>query len=1010
MTFLLMVGMLFFGILSYQKLPVSALPDIDPPVITIRAHKFGASPDVLSHTVLTPIERELTTISGVESMTAYAGSGYASITLVFDASQNIDIAAQEVQAALSRVQRSLPNDLDMPPTWFKSNPAQEPIIYLAITSDHLSSTDLFSLSKEVIVKQLSRLPGVSQVEPYGQTYAVRIQARPSSLDAYDLTLQDISRALLSKNLSLPSGFLDSSSKHWTIVAEDSLNSPEEVAELILAQRGEHFIRIKDVAEVKEGVKQENSLHLHANKEREREAVVVALQRRPGANTVKVSERVHQAIEDFKHTLPPETELSLVYDASVVVKEAVEEVQITLGLAIILVVLVIFFYLGRFRDTIIPALTIPLSLIGSVIAMYFMGYSIDTLSLLAMTLAVGFVVDDAIVVVENIVRYMEQGESPYDAALKGSKEIGFTILSMTLSLAAVFIPMAFLGGMLGMLFEEFAMTLMIAVLISGAVSMTLTPMLCSKLMKSEKKKEKDSWIKIFSDRFNNGMLKCYTPLLNWALKHPIWVLGSAFASVGLSVYLIGFLTIDFMPDDDLDYLRGSSFVESNLSFESALPRLSAVDSILKEDPDVKEFISLNSGGNWTFRFIRLQPRHLRSASALSIAERINTKAKPLPGSGAHFGTMPLMNFAIEDSQNGNYQYTLTGPNNQDLALATEALELAMNDLAEIKWTHSNSQKGERQLAITPIAAQAAKYSVPNTHIQETLQLAYGGGQAAKLEKGELEYPIIVELNPNYKKNLDSLEQLSVRSLNGSLVPLSSVASWTENLGPSGIYHRDGLPSSTISFDISEETTLDAATEAINKAAKALLPLEIRGKLEGTGEVYQEYQTRLWKLILLAVFVMYLVLGILYESLIHPITILSSLPFAGLGAVLTLWIFQEPLSLYGFVGVILLVGIVKKNGIMIVDYASELLRNDSSVTIKEAAYQACVRRFRPIMMTTAAAIIGALPLVMGIGGGSRQALGMVIIGGLGFSQILTLLLSPVLFVLFETIAQSRRTAKV
>jgi HAE1 family hydrophobic/amphiphilic exporter-1 len=974
MTYIVMAVILLMGLIAFKKLPVTDLPNVDYPVIMVQASYSGASPEVMARTVTTPLEKELINISGVKHITSQSNRGFSWITILFELDRNLDKAAQDVQAALKRAEHSLPSDLDQSPTYSKANAHQESIIYL----------ELYEYAHTRIEQRIARLEGVGKVEVHGSPYALRIQINPELMAARSLTFDEVRSAVADATGNLPLGVLKTAGRTFSLEVPGQLKSAAEFRNLLL--KGD--IRLKEVADVFDGLESEEVFHL-INKDKDQLAIILGIKKQSGANAVKISEQLKKVIPELNAELPPSMHIELWFDKASWIKEAIEDVEWSLIISFTLVVAVIFFSMRRFRETLIAATALPLSVIGTFIFMQILGFNIDILSLLALTLAMGFVIDDAIVVLENIVRHQEKGLSPMQAALTGSKEIGFTILSMTLSLVAVFIPLLFMKDVTGMLFREFSVTLAVSILVSGFVSLTLTPMLCSKFASDHKPTQ---------TILNSSMLSFYRLTLNWCVNHRKTTLSGAFACAILAVLLFRFLPINLFPEED----RG--FIWSFLQMPSGMPKKDSeiyqgkLNTIVQTHPAVETFLALNFKDYYIY-LISLTGADKRPPQQAVVAE-LQTQLNAIPGTQAFLRGMQLISNQGGGFSRNNYQFALKGSDIDEVRVAAQALKHKLLVNPVFINPDLSIKADDPKLEINVFEEQIEKLGLTRQMIQALLQTAYSGGHIGKIQKGGEEYHVFLELDPRFQKNTSALAKLYLKTPEGVSIPLKSVAAWKEGVGLQSIEHLDLLSSITLSFDIAKDAPLSETLDLLKKTAAETLPSSVSGKLEGVAEMVDKTSNDTLFLLILAVVAMYAVLAILYESFVHPLTILSSLPFACLGGILTLLAFREPLSLYSMVGFLLLIGIVKKNGIMMVDCALDLQRNQNLSPLA-AVQEACLIRFRPIMMTTVAAVMGALPVAIGIGAGSetRRGLGLVIAGGLIFSQFLTLCVTPIIYLYLE-----------
>ncbi|MEN2985804.1 MAG: efflux RND transporter permease subunit [Thermodesulfovibrionaceae bacterium] len=1001
MTTLLMLSIVLFGLVGYRYLPIAELPNVDFPTILVSASLPGASPETMASAVATPLEREFSTISGLKSMNSINAKGQTHITLEFDLDRDIDAAAQDVQMAIARASRQLPSNMPTPPTYRKVNPADMPIIYFAITSTTMPLYRLHEYADTLLAQNISMVNGVAQVQIFGaQKYAVRVRIDPNLIASRGIGIDEVEQAIVKGNVELPTGTLWGEYQAFTIETAGQLFNAQAYNELIVVSKNGSPVKIKDIGEAVDSVEDDKRAAWYGSQGKLQRAMVLAVYRQPGTNTVEVAEAVKNKVFELSKQIPASVSLNLLYDRSQSIKESVRDVQFTLLFTVFLVVMVIFIFLRRVSATVIPSIVLPISIIGTFAVMYFLDYSLDNLSLMALTLSIGFLVDDAIVMLENIVRHIEKGEKPFQAALIGSKEIGFTIISMTLSLVAVFIPILFMGGIIGRLFKEFAVTISVAILISMIVSLTLTPMMCSRFLKTEHKHGK-LYIKL--ERFFQAMINIYKVSLSWSLKNHKFIMATSAVILIFTVFLFIKIPTGFLPSED----KGQIFVmtegSEDISFDEMVKhQLQLADLILKE-PSVRAFMTSVGPApgfpapNIGRIFMSLEPRSERQ-HVDRIIEQLRPKLMSIPGLKAYPQNPPTIRIGGTLTKS-LYQITLSGSDLNELFYYAQILETKMKQMPTLQDISSNLQIKSPQLNIEIDRDKAESLGVTAQQIENSLWAAFGSKWVSTIYAPTNQYQVIVELKPEYQKNPSALNMLYVRSSKGELVPLSSLTTTTQTLAPLMINHTGQLPSVTISFNLKPGVSLGEALSEIQKVAKATLPDTIMTSFQGAAQAFQESFQGLWFLLIVAVFVVYIVLGILYESFIHPLTILSALPFAGFGALVTLMIFGMELNVYSFVGIIMLIGLVKKNGIIMIDFALDAQRKGK--TPQEAIYNACLIRFRPIMMTTAAAVFGALPIALGFGAGGevRQPLGLAVLGGLLFSQMLTLFVTPVFYLYMD-----------
>lgn len=1027
MTTLVMLGVLIFGLASYRLLPVSDLPNVDFPTIQVSASLAGANPETMASSVATPLEQQFSSIAGINSMTSTSSQGSTQITLQFDLNRDIDGAAQDVQAAISKASRQLPTTMTTPPSYRKVNPADQPILYLSLSSEVLPLSTIDKYASNQLAQRLSQVDGVAQVNVYGsQKYAVRILLDPQSLSAKGIGLDEVADAINNGNANLPTGNLYGNQQNLTLQANGQLQTADAYRSLAVTYRNNAPVQLGDLGQVMDSVENDKvaswyfSRSLGAKRQEAkagdfpgRRAIVLAIQKQPGVNTVATVNQIKKILPSFEKQLPAALTMEVLFDRSLPIQESINDVQFTLLLTIALVVLVIFLFLRNLSATIIPSLAVPLSLVATCGVMLLLHYSLDNLSLMALTLAVGLVVDDAVVMLENIVRHLEMGESRIEAALNGSKEIGFTILSITISLVAVFIPILFMGGILGRLFQEFAVTMSVAILGSGLISLSLTPMLCSRFLKSAHKSDhlNGHRKRTFLGRLYNiseSVFRAMQDFYDWSLKlslkhHRFTMLLSGAILIGTIVLFI-IVPKGFIPSTDIGQISGTTQAAQDISFDEMARHQQAVVDILRRDPNIDAINStIGSGGpnasaNTGRIFIRLKPHDGRHQSADEVVQELRPKLAQVPGIKVFLLNPPAINIGGQQTK-AQYQFTLQSPNLQELQQYAPKLEQVLRQMPQLQDVNSDLQINNPQVQVTINREQAAALGLDAAKIETALGYAYGTRQVSTIYASDSQYQVILGVEPQYQQEENALNLLGVRSSNGQLVPLNAVATFERNVGPLTINHTGQLASVTLSFNLKPGIALGDVTAQITQAARQMLPDSISTSFQGSAQAFQASLSGLGWLVLTAILVIYLVLGVLYESFIHPLTILSSLPSAGFGALLTLYLFGVDLNIYAMVGIILLIGIVKKNGIMMVDFAIEARQEGKSPYY--AITQACKVRFRPIMMTTMAALMGTMPIALGIGAGAdaRRPLGLAVVGGLLFSQFLTLYLTPVFYTYME-----------
>ncbi|MGA8873796.1 MAG: efflux RND transporter permease subunit [Candidatus Acidiferrales bacterium] len=1044
MTSLVMLAILGFGIFAYRDLAVSDLPNVDFPTIQVSAGLPGASPETMASSVATPLEKQFTTIAGLDSMTSTSSLGNTEITLQFSLSRDINSAAVDVQTAISAAANQLPPNLPYPPTFHKVNPADQAIFLLAVTSPTLPLYDVDKYAENLIARQISMVPGVAQVTVNGQaTYAVRVGLDPDAMASRQIGIDEVEQAVQNANVNMPMGTLFGAHKAYNLESNGQLSDAAAYRPLIVAYRNGAPVRLDQIASVTDGVQD----RYVANWINGIPGILLAVQRQPGTNTIDIVDRIRKLIPRFYSLVPPSIDLSIEYDRSVPIRASVNDVKFTLLVAVILVVLVIFLFLRNVSATVIPSLALPMAIIGTFAVMYLLGYTIDNLSLLALTLSVGFVVDDAIVMLENIVRHMEMGKNPLEASFDGSKEVGFTIFSMTLSLAAVFLPVFFMAGVFGRLLHEFAVVIISAVLVSGFVSLTLTPMVCSRYLRPEHEKQ-HGWLYRKLEAVLQVSLTWYGVSLRWSLRHRVLVMLFGLAILAGTAWEFWVIPKGFLPEEDLSEISVSTQAEQGISFDAMKTHQEAVNRIFEADPSVVQFHSsvsdssssgLNNGNAflhlrdpsdrpWTdspaydrlvasygrtpilesvVHFVRPLFEHHMSID--EVIQELRPKLKKVPGIKVFLQNPPAIRIGGQQSKS-LYQFTLSSPQIGPLYQHAQEFEQKMKDLPGLTGVTSDLQIKNPQANVVVDRDKASALGVTPQQVEDALYSAYGQRLVSPIYTSNNEYWVVLDVQQRFQQDPDMLSDLYIHSSTGQLVPLSAVSKFTTDVGPLTVNHTGQLPSVTVSFNLANGVALGQAVDEVQKLASSMLPISISTSFQGSAQAFQQSLTGLPILLIMAVLVIYLVLGILYESYIHPVTILSGLPAAAFGGLLTLSLFHMELDIYGFVGLIMLIGIVKKNAIMMVDFALELERQ-GEISAAESAFQGSMIRFRPIMMTTAAAIMGTLPIAIGFGADAdaRRPLGLCVVGGLIFAQFVTLYFTPVFYTYMDNFMKWRKKAE-
>ncbi|MGA8655185.1 MAG: efflux RND transporter permease subunit [Chthoniobacterales bacterium] len=1010
-TSLLALGLMLTGLIAYRFLPVAPLPQVDFPTINVQASYSGVDPETAATSLAAPLERRFANIAGVNEITSVSQLNGTRITLQFDLSRDINGAARDVQAAINAASNELPSGLPNPPTYRKANPNDTPVLILTLTSDAFPLSQVYNYANQILQPALSQVPGVSEVDVAGGAKpAVRVQVDPAALAAMGLSIDNVRSVLQGQNKDEPKGSIDGDRLSFTVNSNDQLFTAKDYQNIIIGQNNGVPITLSAVGRAIDATED----RLQAGWFNSKRAVIILIRKQADANVIETVDRIKSILPQLQLWLPPAIHLQIQSDRTTTIRASVHDVQISLLISIGLVVMVCFLFLRRISTTFIACVTVPLALAGTFAMMYLLKFSLDNISLMALTISVGFVVDDAIVVMENIVRYVEAGMTPLEATLKGARQIGFTVVSISISLVAVFIPLLFMGGIIGRQFHEFSVTLSVAILVSAVVSLSLTPMLCSRLLRQEKPGQSHSWFNRITERAFSGMLNLYSRSLRWVLRHSFLMLLVTAATLALTIWLYTIVPKGFFPQQDTGMLMGMTEGAQDISFAAMVQKQNLVTEIVKRDPavqSVSSFVGSGGGasGSTGRMFITLKPRKERTASASEVVARLRGKTSRIPGIGSFF--IALQDIRIGGrAVKGQYIYSLVSPNQQDLDVYVPKLMDQLKKHPELKDLTTDQQDRGLESDVVVDRLKASQLGIQPQQVDSALYSAFGQRQVSVMYTERNQFHVVLEASPQYLDDPTSLDKIYISGANGIQVPLSAIAHFQTSNTPTSINHQGQFPAVTFSFNLDPGTSLQAATNIIQTAAREInMPDTIRGSFQGTAQVFTDSLATEPLLILTAIIAVYIVLGILYESYIHPITILSTLPSAGLGALLALIVCKVDLSIVSIIGIILLIGIVKKNAIMMVDFALEAEREENR-SPADAIYQACIVRFRPIMMTTLAAMFGAIPLAVGMGEGSeiRQPLGVAIIGGLIVSQLLTLYTTPIIYLYLDRLRQRRPTA--
>ncbi|HEV8050989.1 MAG TPA: efflux RND transporter permease subunit [Parachlamydiaceae bacterium] len=1004
MTVLAMVAIIVAGMICYDLLPISGMPNVDFPTINVRSNFPGALPETMANSVALPLEKQFMAIPGLRIVSSNNILGNSSIVLQFDIDKDILTASQDVQAAVSTAIPNLPPNLPYGPVYRKFNPAQQPVIYIALTSPTIPRDNLYTYANTLIGQRISMIDGVSQVTTFGSILAIRIQADPQKLVTHSVTLEEVASAVKKQNVYLPTGQLDGDIEAPIIFVDGAVSEVRDYETMIIAYRNGTPLRVQDIGRVVKSFQNNKILGQYVDSQGASPTIVLAIQKEPGGNTVAIADDIYRLLDELKYQLPPAIDTHVIFDQSIPVRAAIHDAFVTLFFALIMVVMVIYLFLGKVSETIIPSLVMPMTVIGTFIVMYMLDFTLNNLTVLALTLAVGFIIDDAVVVLENIIRRVEIGESPLEASLKGAGEIGFTIVSMTLSLLAVFIPMLFMGGMIGKIFREFAITLAVVTIISGFISLTLTPMLSSRFISTGKEDKNPSRMSILSNNANQWMCERYRRMLSAVFDHQWSALLVALGSLAATLYLLTHIPTDFVPNEDVGF-----FVIYTQEIEGgSSPRMldyeNRIIELLRSYPHIETFVALSSINEYRkgLNFVRLKPQNQRPPINVVIQDLYKLLGK-VEGVQSFIKNIPLIDLAIGQESRAAYQFALQSINSDDLYSSARKLLAKMKSEPMFQGVNSDLEIDTPQINVKVQRDQASQYGIRAYDVENVFNLAYAGNLISRIQTPIDQYNVILELYPELQQSTETLNSIWLRSPKTStLIPLSATMQWTEALGATSVNHINQFPSVTMSFNLAPGIPLETALEKLNQLTVEVVEPNVSAIPIGAAQTFNESIKTSGYLLLLTIFCIYIILGILYESFLHPLIILTTLPPAMFGGLIVLYLFDMPLSLYSFLGIILLIGIVKKNGIMIVDFALDNVRM-RGMQARDAIMDASLVRFRPILMTTLAAVFGVLPIALGVGANSeaRRPLGLVIIGGLLISQLITLFITPILFLGLENL---------